>query len=156
MQFFKIKIFIVFLILLVSVTNVKQTEAAELHVVDVNGLKTSLNSLEDDKKILFFFTSWCPYCKDTITDILRHNSENYKKFFFISLDQDYSKIANMTKNIKADIKIYYMSSSEEILHLFKEFKLKYNNSIPYIAVLDEDNNLIKDNVNTRQLYRYLR
>ena len=70
MQFFKIKIFIIFLILLVSVTNVKQTEAAELHVVDMNGLKTSLNSLEDEKKILFFFTSWCPYCKDTINDIL--------------------------------------------------------------------------------------
>ncbi len=154
MKFYKIKI--LFLILLISVINVNRIEAAELDVVDFNQLKSSLNAVEDDKKILFFFTSWCPYCKDTIHDILKHNSESYKKFFFISLDTDYNKIANLTKNINADIKIYYMSSPEEVLNIFQNFKLKYNNAIPYIAVLDEDNELIKDNVNIRQLYRYLK
>ena len=139
-----------------SSINVKTIEAAELEVVDFNQLKISLNAVDNDKKILFFFTSWCSYCKDTMHDILRHNSDSYKKFFFISLDTDYNKIANMTKNINADVKIYYMSSKEEVINIFKDFKLKYNNAIPYIAVLDEDNNLIKDNVNLRQLYRYLR
>ena len=129
--------------------------AAQLHPVDANGFTSALNRIENETKIVFFFTSWCPHCKNTINEILSNKKEIYQKVLFISLDKDYNKILKMTQYINNDINIYYMSNVEEIVSVFQRFNIKYSNSIPHISLLDENNNLIKDNINIRQLYRYL-
>jgi thiol-disulfide isomerase/thioredoxin len=141
-------------VLLLNILNVNKVAAGQLHIVDTNTLTMTLNRIEDNKKILFFFTSWCPYCKNAIDEIVK--SGKTEQILFISLDKDYEKISAMTSKMPESIDVYYMSSPEEILNVFRKFNIKYRDTIPHIAILDEDNRLIKDNVNIRQLYRYIR
>lgn len=142
------------IVLLLNIFNVNKVAAGQLHVVDINSFTMTLNRIDEEKKILFFFTSWCPYCKSAIDDIIK--SGKTQSIVFISLDKDYQKIAGMTAKMPENIDVYYMSSPEEILNVFKKFNIQYKDTIPHITVLDEDNRLIKDNVNIRQLYRYIK
>jgi thiol-disulfide isomerase/thioredoxin len=142
------------ILLLLNILNVNKVAAGQLHIVDVNAFTMTLNRIEENKKVLFFFTSWCPYCKNAIDEIIKNGKT--QRILFISLDKDYQKISAMTSKMPENVDVYYMSSPEEILNVFKKFNIKYRDTIPHIAVLDEDNQLIKDNVNIRQLYRYIR
>ncbi len=41
--------------------------AQDLSVTDLGGAKVSLSSLKGKNAILFFFTTWCPYCRKELT-----------------------------------------------------------------------------------------
>ena len=132
------------------------TNAAQLHIVNIDELVQELDQIDDTNKILFFFTSWCGHCKNAISDILRLPSVQYKKFFLISLDQDYKSINQMSQMLPEHVNIYYMSSHNDVIELFTRFKIKYRNIIPHISVINSNNILVKDNINLRQINKYLK
>lgn len=127
--------------------------SAELKITTANEIIHDLAKRNEENKILFFFTSWCPYCKTTIDQVLQGS---HKNVVFISLDKDYSKIATMSTRLPEELQIYYMKNTHEIIELFSQLHIKYSGSIPYISILNKDNDLIKDDINYRQLYKYLK
>ena len=87
---------------------------------------------------------------------MRLPSVQYKKFFLISLDQDYKSINQMSQMLPEHVNIYYMSSHNDVIELFTRFKIKYRNIIPHISVINSNNILVKDNINLRQINKYLK
>lgn len=115
-------------------------EAAEVKNLDHHSLMKELNSVQDSNKILFLFTSWCPHCKNTMSDILSLDENKHKKVFFLSLDDNPSHVQRMASGIKT----------------LQTLGIKYDGSVPHMSVLDPENSVIQHNINTRQLYRYLK
>lgn len=145
-----IKIVLAFLFLY----TLNQAYAAEIQIVTSQELVDKLKNNDETKKILLFFTSWCPYCKSAIQNVLDSNAQS--KVTLISLDKDYSQISKFAQMLPTSMKIYCLRNSHEIISFFNSFGIKYGGSIPYIAILDEDNKLLKDDVSTRQLHKYLK
>ena len=145
-----IKIVLAFLFLYTA----NESFAAEIQIVTSQDLVQKLKSNDETKKVLLFFTSWCPYCKSAIQTVLDSNAQS--KVTLISLDKDYAQISNFAQMLPTNMKIYCLKNSHEIISFFNNFGIKYGGSIPYIAIIDEDNKLLKDDVSTRQLNKYLK
>jgi thiol-disulfide isomerase/thioredoxin len=127
---------------------------AKVELITANDLTAILKRQDEHKKILLFFTSWCPYCKSAIQQIIDDKAQD--KVTFISLDKDYSQIAAFAPSIPDGITIYYMATQTEIVSFFNTYGIRYKGSIPYISILDEDNDLLQDDLSPRQLQKYLR
>ncbi len=146
--------FIKLILIFLGLYLVNESAAAEIQILTSQELIAKLKKNDEEKKILLFFTSWCPYCKSVIHSVLDNKAQS--KVTLISLDKDYTQIFNFAKMIPDNIKIYCLRNSTEIVSFLNNFGIKYGGSIPYISILDEDNNLFKDDVSTRQLQKYLR
>ena len=131
-----------------------ETHAAKIQITSSNELTTTLKKQNNQKKILLFFTSWCPYCKTTIQEVIDSKSED--KVTFISLDKEYTQISAFSPSLPDHITIYYMTNQNEIVSFFNRHGIRYKGAIPYISILDEDNDLLQDDLSPRQLQRYLR
>lgn len=130
------------------------SHAAKIQITTADGLNTTLKKNDDSKKVLFFFTSWCPYCKTAIEQVISNQFQN--KVVFISLDKNYSQLSAFSPSLPDNVLIYYLANQSEIMSFFDIYGIKYKGSIPYISVLDEDSTLLKDDVSLRQLQRYLK
>lgn len=128
--------------------------AAKIELTTADDLTTILKRQDDHNKILIFFTSWCPYCKSTIHQII--DSHSTDKTTFISLDKNYAQIKDFASSMPENITIYYILNQNEIITFFNMHKIKYSGSIPYISILDSDNYLIADDISPRQLKKYLK
>lgn len=145
---------IIFTVILMNFFCINLLSAAELKVVTSDDLTRILKQRDDSKKILLFFTSWCSHCKGVIEQIIYQKNEN--KIVFISLDKEFNKIQLMAQQMPENMIVYYLKNTDEVLAFFAKFGIKYKNSIPYITILDEDSDLLIDDINIRQLYRYLK
>jgi thiol-disulfide isomerase/thioredoxin len=130
-------------------------EAGEVLLVDEPSLTREIQSKgSNNNKVLIFFTSWCPHCKNAVMQ-LAQEFPNDPRIFFISLDKDFNKIFQSKKNYPDHLQIYFLTSTDEIREVFNKFNIKYKNSVPHIAILDGDNRLIRDNATISNINRYL-
>lgn len=130
------------------------SHGANIEPITANELITALEKQDEHNKILLFFTSWCPYCKSAIQQILDSKAQN--KVTFISLDKNYSQIKTFASSLTDNITIYYIADQSEVVAFFNKNGIRYKGSIPYISILNADNHLIEDDVSLRQLQRYLK
>lgn len=112
------------------------------------------------KKVLFFFTSWCAQCKT----VSLSKDLPKDKMVFISLDAEEEAIANFVKQVPYDI--YYIKPDdnfENILQLSSNFGIKLatldaNKAVsvhyPYIACLDANNKVMADNITKENIHNY--
>lgn len=130
-----------------------EANAAQLHMIDSKAFTKVLEERKENK-IVFFFTSWCSYCKRTISDLLIN--PNLNKVVFVSIDKDYNGARNIANAIPQNIDIYYLMTPQSVVNVFTKFNMQYNNAIPYIVALGPNNEIVKDNLNSRQLQKYLK
>ena len=132
---------------------------AEVKSVDIHELKATVNE-NKNKKILFFFVSWCEPCIQTIKDI------SAKNITFISFDEEQENIHSLAKNIQYDIYHVLPSEEHDNIHELSQalgVKIAIRNtdgstsiSYPHIALLDEKNEVLIDNIKKEDLNKYLK
>jgi thiol-disulfide isomerase/thioredoxin len=143
------------LVVIITLLLIKgESHAAKIQITTADELNTTLKQRDDSKKVLFFFTSWCPYCKTAIEQVISNQFQD--KVVFISLDKNYLQLSAFSPSLPDTVIIYYLSNQSEIMSFFDSYGIRYRGSIPYISVLDEDSELLKDDVSLRQLQRYLK
>jgi thiol-disulfide isomerase/thioredoxin len=128
--------------------------AAKVETTTANQLRATINEQGDRKKVLLFFTSWCPHCKTAIQQIIDSNVQ--AKVTFVSLDKNSSQLLTFSPSLPDNLLIYHLQDQNEIMSFFSRYGIRYNGSIPYVSVLDEDGELLQDDVSLRQLRKYLR
>lgn len=146
--------FILALLCLMCMQN--PANSAQVKIITATDLATKLEQQDNAKKVLLFFTSWCSYCKGTINNILAMPDEQRNKVFFISLDKNQAQVVSFATKLSEDVTIYHIASINEIIAFFEKFGIEYKGSVPYISVLDEDNKLLKDDINERQIRKFLK
>lgn len=128
----------------------------DILLIDESTLSQQISTkARDEKKILIFFTSWCPHCKNAVMQLARDFPQD-DRIFFISLDKDFKKLSASKDHYPDDMKIYFLTSPDDIRGIFTTFKIKYSNSVPHISILDSNNEILKDNATIRQAIRYLK
>ena len=130
--------------------------AGEIILIDEAGLYQEITTTaRDEKKVLLFFTSWCPHCKNTVLQLTQDFPKD-ERVFIISLDKDFKKLSSSKDHYPDGMPIYFLTSPDEIRNVFSRFKIKYGNSVPHITILNSDNKILKDNATLRQVSRYLK
>ncbi len=129
--------------------------AAQMRVVDETRFIDVLNEDKHQYKILFFFTSWCPHCKRMMSEMLHQEHITQSKLFFISLDRDYKKISAMAADMVNEIDVYYIKDAKCIIKLFQRLNIHYENAIPHIAVLNQQNQIISEGMDIRGISKFI-
>ncbi len=121
--------------------------AAELKVLSGEQMIKVVESSKLKSKGIFMFASWCGYCKQSMPEFIQMPNKDLKdKFqvFYISLDNNYDSLVKFSQNLEDNIVIYHMPKLEDITAFFNKFHIKYNNNVPHVTVLDQQNKIIFD------------
>ena len=119
----------------------------ELESTTSEKMNKLINDEREKSKLLYFFTTWCYECNESLDQISKMQLDNKlsKKYHFIniSLDDNFKKLENYSKNNeKNKFKIYYFKRQEEIGKFFINTKINYDNAVPYYCILDRNNDVI--------------
>lgn len=106
-----------------------------------------INDEKERYKLLYFFTTWCYECSQSLDQIsemqLDHKLSKKYHFINISLDDNFKKLENYSKNHKKNkSKIYYFKLQKEKGKFFLDAKINYDNAVPYYCILDRNNNMV--------------
>jgi thiol-disulfide isomerase/thioredoxin len=132
--------------------------AGELISVDPAQLANNISKTPGDK-ILFLFASWCGPCKETIQTI-----DDAKNIIFISIDKNAKDIKEFVDQMKYNV--YHLNPTDEnLLSLTDSLNIKFAEQnkeggvswgIPYLALLDKNNKVLKANFPKEELHKYLK
>jgi hypothetical protein len=147
------KIVLILMILLLH----NSLNAAELTILPGQEIIHKIDKDKHQYKILFFFVSWCNQCKTVMDSIIRTFSEEsyMSNIYFISLDKNHDEINNFVDNLNNNINIYLPYNVFNMITIFQNYKIAYNNRIPHISVLNVNNELIADNISLKQAKAYI-
>ena len=141
--------FVLYIIIFISVTSLfaNVSNGFELESTTSEKMNKLINDEKEKYKLLYFFTTWCYECNESLDQIskmqLDHKLSKKYHFINISLDDNFKKLENYSKNNeKNKSKIYYFKLQEEIGKFFVNTKINYDNAVPYYCILDHNNNVI--------------
>ncbi len=147
----KFKILFCALLICLGLGLFREGRAAEIILNNLDGQPVSVSSYQGKPVILFFWTTWCPYCRQEIK----------------ILNQHYSKI------VKADIVLMGVNVSEsdyKVQRFFKGYSLNFPMlldkagkladqydliGVPTYVCLDKTGKLISRSNNFPERYKYL-
>jgi thiol-disulfide isomerase/thioredoxin len=121
----------------------------ELEATTAEKMDKLLKNENKKYKFLYFFTTWCYECNESLDHIsqIQSNSKLSKKYDFINiaLDDDLKKLKKYSKeNNQNKSKIYYFGTQKETAQFFLSTKIDYNNAVPYYCILDNSNKIVID------------
>lgn len=101
-------------------------------------------------KLVFFFTSWCPFCKSAFINLVQDDSLSKFNIFLISLDRNSISSSNFVEKINnkykisRDFVVYRVKNVEDMEWFFRDLDIKYSDKIPHITVLNDANEPVID------------
>lgn len=136
--------------------HINSAAAGDLIPVDVEQLASNVKKTPGDK-VLFLFASWCEPCKETIKTI------SAKNIIFISIDKDIKTIKEFVGQMKYNV--YHLKPTDENLFALKDtIKIEFAKRneegeiswhVPYLALLDKNNKILKSDFPKEDLHKYL-
>jgi peroxiredoxin len=82
--------------------------AGDIILNDLNGKPVNLSSYQNKPTILFFWTTWCPYCRKEIKELNRLYPEMKKEgisVFAINIGEANYKVQNFFKNYELNLRV---------------------------------------------------
>lgn len=83
--------------------------AADFKLLDLENKEVSLSSLEGRGRVLFFWTTWCPYCRQELKNL----SDMYKDFrkegielLAINIGEPHDKVDNFVKKNNLAFRVF--------------------------------------------------
>ncbi|MFN0083592.1 MAG: TlpA family protein disulfide reductase [Ferruginibacter sp.] len=119
-----------------------------------NNNKTDLYGLNYKYKLLVFGASWCAPCINEIKDLDSLNIFFQKKglgILAINVDNTVEKWKVYTSNCKTNCSQLF-SGNPNSSKIYKYFNI---NSIPFIVLLDAKNNILKNNIQLKEIEKYI-
>lgn len=98
------------------------------------------------KRALLIYTSWCPYCRKKIPDMIK--MENYKEGSIIAISEDqnytnFSKYIRSLENIPYNVILSNPKGSDTLIKALEQFGVRAWRSYPTVVLLDENNKVVK-------------
>jgi thiol-disulfide isomerase/thioredoxin len=143
----KLLIILLFLPLTLSFASEKSFKQNEYELAKFNGGNTSYNEmmLSSDKTILFFWTSWCYYCRKELKRINKNPIDDAQgaKIYYINIGEDFDTVGKVVKDYKLNDSIV----EDMVLDLDSFFPKKFSIiSIPTYIFLENGEVIHKTNV----------
>jgi peroxiredoxin len=110
-----------------------QDMAVDFSVTGLDNSKVSLADLKDKNAILFFWTTWCPYCRQELGVIKEHYTSLQKdgvEVLPIDIGESRAKVENFLKNRNFGFKFFLDENSS----VAKEYEVL---GIPTYVLIDK-------------------
>ena len=132
-------------------TFVTSALASDIILNDLNGKSVNLSSYKNKPTILFFWTTWCPYCRKEIKELNRMYAQMKKEgilVFAINIGESDYKVQNFFKNYELNLRVLVDRQS-----LTAE---KYDiMGVPTYVFIADSGNIVADRNNLPQDYKTL-
>jgi peroxiredoxin len=104
----KCSIFSLALILGLALNFVNPAFAADIVLNDLQSQPANLSSLAGKPTVLFFWTTWCPYCRTELKDLNKMRPQMEKEgvvVFAVNVGEPVYKVTNFLKNYALSIRV---------------------------------------------------
>jgi len=105
----KCGIFSLALILGLVLNFVNPVFAADIVLNDLQSQPANLSSLAGKPTVLFFWTTWCPYCRTELKDLNKMRPQMEKEgvvVFAVNVGEPVYKVANFLKSYALSIRVF--------------------------------------------------
>ncbi|MFQ3307112.1 MAG: thioredoxin-related protein [Candidatus Midichloriaceae bacterium] len=119
---------------------ISTSHAVEIKSMNHKEMCDEIKSNTGKKKYLYFFTSWCYECNESLKELLKKDDDKDYITYIISLDfhiNDLNLFAE--ENKKYNKNIYFFKEKNLIGEFFNMCNIEYDDSIPYHVIFDENN-----------------
>lgn len=122
------------------------TEAKEIQSNEVKQFFADQKTI----KVVFLFTSWCKHCKIgymKLQEIAKLYDVSKLQILAISLDEEKPALVKFLKEYNKDlpnVSVYHTTEPRKIISEMNEMNLKYQGSIPHVAVFKKDGKIAID------------
>lgn len=123
---------------------VQRADAASLINLTSSELIDRINSEDGEYRVLLFFTSWCPKCKDIMEKMVDLRNNTGLRIYDISIDNQYTAIRQFVDNMNRDVNIYYLGDANQIQNLFSYYGIMYRDSVPHLVLIGRREGVIAD------------
>ncbi|MFA5092588.1 MAG: TlpA disulfide reductase family protein [Candidatus Omnitrophota bacterium] len=141
----------IFLSVILILTFVTSALASDIILNDLNGKSVNLSSYKNKPTILFFWTTWCPYCRKEIKELNRMYAQMKKEgilVFAINIGETEYKVKNFFKNYELNLRVLVDRQS-----LTAE---KYDiMGVPTYVFIADSGNIVADRNNLPEDYKTL-
>ena len=104
----KCGVFSLALILGLALNFVNPAFAADIVLNDLQSQPANLSSLAGKPTVLFFWTTWCPYCRTELKDLNKMRPQMEKEgvvVFAVNVGEPVYKVTNFLKNYALSIRV---------------------------------------------------
>jgi len=140
-----------FLPLILILTFMGTALASDIILNDLNGKPVNLSSYKMKPTILFFWTTWCPYCRKEIIELNRLYPEMKKEgisVLAINIGEADDKVQNFFKDFDVNLRV--------LLDVDSLSAEEYNvMGVPTYVFISDSGSLISDRHNLPENYRSL-
>ncbi|MGH1403027.1 MAG: TlpA family protein disulfide reductase [Alphaproteobacteria bacterium] len=159
--FFPIILFFVFAVICGGSTYASSDKGDQVKVYHVPAKKMLeyIDRKKGQKRIVLIYTSWCPYCREKMPDIMDLERARKGSVIAISVDEDYAQYAKYAKTLKnSPFPLFLNDGAEQSLKnaLKKSHSIKPWSGYPTLIFLDENNQAVSQgNYTVEQAAKYL-
>lgn len=149
----KYNVFVVLLLCLLFIPNHAQAKfqlsnlsaTNDFHLKTIDGKEIHLNDLKGKQVILNFFTTWCPACKEELSDLNKFQEKYGKEVNFLSINYTAYEIGKNERILE------YIKRNQINFPVLLDISGKVGKSfevitIPTTIFIDKNGNIIKKNV----------
>lgn len=147
--------------LILTLIYTSSTFAGNITPINSDALKTILLK-QNTEKFIFFFTSWCMYCKPfTLSNDLPRD-----KIIFVAIDENVSALEKFMPSMSYDVyHIIPTQNYSNLIQLSKDLNIKFatlnqNNElswgVPYIIHINQNNKAITDNISVEDFSKLIK
>jgi thiol-disulfide isomerase/thioredoxin len=119
-----------------------------------------IKSLPHGKKLVFVYTSWCPYCREKMPDVMFLAHQKKDSVVALSVDNDKGALAYYLSGFKTpDFPVIHVDQQSG-MRLSDAFRTawgtQWDRGIPFMILLSSENNLVKSgNFSVEEASRYI-
>lgn len=137
--------------------DVSETEVdlylGQIKEITASSIANKINAPDNKPTLMVFYTSWCPYCKilmPNIIDLKSNGKLDDMNLIFLSVDKDKNKLSTyiLQHNYDKHFTPYIILPDEEqkLKNIIVNKGAHYTRAIPYSLFFDKRGNLVEENV----------
>ncbi len=135
-----------------------QGDQVKIYHVPPKKLQEYIARKKGQRRVLLIYTSWCPYCRQKMPDIMDLERTKKGSVIAISVDEDYVQYAQYAKTLKdSPFPLFLNNGGEQNLkNALKVNGIKPWSGYPTLIFLDEKNQAVRQgNYSVEQAAKYL-
>jgi thiol-disulfide isomerase/thioredoxin len=150
---------LLFIMLLFTPLTSSQVLAQENYKeVNPDKLEEILQSKKGQKSVLLVYASWCPHCQIIFPELINIEKQNPGSVQAISMNKDTNRFVRFLNQFPGSTIEPYIWNKEYHLGIsLLELGIDFSGYIPFIALIDESGNPIKQgHVTSDEIKKFLR
>jgi thiol-disulfide isomerase/thioredoxin len=127
----------------IAIVGSANAESIKIYELSGSQIAKQIESTEGQRRIIMIYTSWCPYCRKAMPQMMEMERENPGSVIALSDDESFDAFAKYAKTLD-DAPFHFLMVKEgetrsKLGRALSKFGIKGWNGYPTYIMLDENN-----------------